>query len=102
MRFPSEFRVRPDSSLWSGHTRSIRRAGEICHAFPSARPHPGDRPAGRVHCCKRNPRPEEMLPMSEVTRILTAIEQGDPQAAAQLLPLVYNELRKLAARRMAR
>jgi RNA polymerase sigma factor (TIGR02999 family) len=39
--------------------------------------------------------------MSEVTRILSAIEQGDPQAAEQLLPLVYDELRKLAAERMA-
>jgi RNA polymerase sigma factor (TIGR02999 family) len=39
--------------------------------------------------------------MNDVTRILTAIEQGDGQAAAQLLPLVYDELRKLAAARMA-
>ena len=39
--------------------------------------------------------------MSEVTQILSAIEQGDPQAACQLLPLVYDELRKLAAQRMA-
>jgi RNA polymerase sigma factor (TIGR02999 family) len=39
--------------------------------------------------------------MSEVTRILSAIEQGDPQAAEQLLPLVYDELRKLAAEKMA-
>jgi RNA polymerase sigma factor (TIGR02999 family) len=39
--------------------------------------------------------------VSDVTRILTAIEQGDPQAADQLLPLVYEELRKLAAARMA-
>src|SRR5262245_3740963 len=39
--------------------------------------------------------------MSEVTRILSAIEQGDPHAAEQLLPLVYDELRKLAAERMA-
>jgi RNA polymerase sigma factor (TIGR02999 family) len=39
--------------------------------------------------------------MSEVTRILSAIEQGGPQAAAQLLPLVYEELRKLAAARLA-
>ncbi len=39
--------------------------------------------------------------MSDVTRILSAIEQGDPQAADQLLPLVYDELRKLAAARMA-
>ena len=39
--------------------------------------------------------------MSEVTRILSAIEQGDPRAAEQLLPLVYDELRQLAAERMA-
>ena len=39
--------------------------------------------------------------MSEVTRILSAIEQGDPQAASQLLPLVYDELRKLAAQKLA-
>ena len=39
--------------------------------------------------------------MSEVTRILDAIQQGDPNAAEELLPLVYDELRKLAAHRMA-
>jgi RNA polymerase sigma factor (TIGR02999 family) len=39
--------------------------------------------------------------MNEVTRILSAIDQGDPHAAAQLLPLVYDELRKLAAQKMA-
>jgi RNA polymerase sigma factor (TIGR02999 family) len=39
--------------------------------------------------------------MADVTQILNAIEQGDPQAAADLLPLVYGELRKLAAERMA-
>src|SRR5437870_6416781 len=39
--------------------------------------------------------------MSEVTRILFALEQGDPHAAEQLLPLVYEELRKLAAQKMA-
>ena len=39
--------------------------------------------------------------MSDVTRILSAIEDGDPQAAEQLLPLVYEELRKLAAQKMA-
>src|SRR5579864_3391643 len=39
--------------------------------------------------------------MSEVTRILSAIEQGDPHAAEQLLPLVYEELRKLAAQKLA-
>jgi RNA polymerase sigma factor (TIGR02999 family) len=40
--------------------------------------------------------------MSEVTRILSAIEQGDPHAADQLLPLVYDELRRLAMRKLAR
>jgi RNA polymerase sigma factor (TIGR02999 family) len=40
-------------------------------------------------------------PVSDVTRILSAIEQGDPHAAEQLLPLVYDELRRLAAQRMA-
>jgi RNA polymerase sigma factor (TIGR02999 family) len=39
--------------------------------------------------------------MSEVTRILSAIDQGDPHAAQQLLPLVYDELRKLAAQKLA-
>jgi RNA polymerase sigma factor (TIGR02999 family) len=39
--------------------------------------------------------------MSEVTRILSAIEQGDPSAAEQLLPLVYDELRRLAAQRLS-
>ena len=39
--------------------------------------------------------------MSDITRILEAIEQGDPKAADELLPLVYEELRKLAAHKMA-
>src|ERR1017187_1124035 len=39
--------------------------------------------------------------MSDVTHILQAIQQGDPKAADELLPLVYEELRKLAAHRMA-
>src|SRR5262245_2631207 len=40
--------------------------------------------------------------MSEVTRSLSAIEQGDPHAAEKLLPLVYDELRRLAAQKLAR
>jgi RNA polymerase sigma factor (TIGR02999 family) len=40
--------------------------------------------------------------MSEVTHILSAVEQGDPQAAERLLPLVYEELRRLAAQKLAR
>jgi RNA polymerase sigma factor (TIGR02999 family) len=39
--------------------------------------------------------------MTDVTRILSAIEEGDPHAAEQLLPLVYDELRKLAAAKLA-
>ena len=39
--------------------------------------------------------------MNEVTRILEAIQQGDPQAADKLLPLVYDELRQLAARKLS-
>ena len=40
--------------------------------------------------------------MNAVTRVLNAIDQGDPQAASQLLPLVYDELRRLAARKLSR
>jgi RNA polymerase sigma factor (TIGR02999 family) len=42
-----------------------------------------------------------VLSMSEVTRVLSAIEEGDPHAAEQLLPLVYQELRQLAAQKLA-
>src|SRR5262249_28674632 len=50
----------------------------------------------------RNPRRvRNGEPMSEVTRILSAIERGEPSAAEQLLPLVYDELRMLAAQRLA-
>src|SRR4051794_36967658 len=42
-----------------------------------------------------------LVSMTEVTRILSAIEQGDPQAAGQLLPLVYDELRQVAAQKLA-
>jgi hypothetical protein len=38
--------------------------------------------------------------MSEVTRVLSALEWGDPRAAEKLVPLVYDELRKLAAQRL--
>src|SRR5207302_5617212 len=39
--------------------------------------------------------------MTEITHVLKAIDAGDPHAAAQLLPLVYEELRQLAAQRLA-
>ena len=43
-----------------------------------------------------------VAPMYDITRILSAIEQGDPHAAEQLLPLVYDELRRLAAQKLAK
>jgi RNA polymerase sigma factor (TIGR02999 family) len=46
--------------------------------------------------------PRQAPAMSDVTRILSAIEQGDPRATEQLLPLVYDELRRLAAAKLAR
>ena len=45
--------------------------------------------------------PSAAVSMNDVTRILSAIEQGDAQAAEQLLRLVYDELRKLAAQRLS-
>src|SRR5262249_37405073 len=63
--------------------------------------HSGSRPRSRLECGKHKRRSGRVPPMSEVTRILSAIEQGDPHASAQLLPLVYDELRKLAARKLA-
>src|SRR6476660_8044963 len=49
-----------------------------------------------------NLRPVPPDPMNDVTRILSAIEQGDPRASEELLPLVYRELRRLARQRLAR
>src|SRR5437899_1415828 len=60
---------------------------------------PRSRILARTSC--RELEPFGDVSMNEVTRILNAIEQGDPHAAAQLLPLVYDELRKLAAQKMA-
>lgn len=50
---------------------------------------------------ERNRKHDNIAAMSDVTRILTAIEDGDPHAAEQLLPLVYDELRKLAVQKLA-
>jgi RNA polymerase sigma factor (TIGR02999 family) len=50
---------------------------------------------------RRNLQSFQVTLMSEVTRILSAIEQGDPHAAERLLPLVYDELRQLAAAKLA-
>jgi RNA polymerase sigma factor (TIGR02999 family) len=57
-----------------------------------------DKPPGRL---LTTPAAVILAPMSEVMRILSALERGDPHAADQLLPLVYDELRKLAAQKLA-
>src|SRR5262245_13605474 len=49
----------------------------------------------------RNPAEWDPRQMTEVTQLLHALDRGDPEAAAQLLPLVYDELRRLAAARLA-
>ena len=65
---------------------------------------------GQISLSLLNPRGNKLLVrialgivrgMSDVTRILSAIEGGDPQAAEKLLPLVYEELRRLAAAKLA-
>jgi RNA polymerase sigma factor (TIGR02999 family) len=62
----------------------------------------GGPPTGWLYCGQVGiPLRQASRPRSEVTHILSAIEQGDPHAAAQLLPLVYDELRKLAAQKLA-
>src|SRR5437763_10150443 len=65
------------------------------------------RAAGRGVDLRQNdcPAPEDQrevpIPMTELSGLLSAIEQGDPHAAERLLPLVYDELRRLAAQRLA-
>src|SRR5262249_26459013 len=57
-----------------------------------------------LECRSEKPprQPWEAVSMNDVTRILSAVEHGDARAAEQLLPLVYDELRRLAAAKMAR
>jgi hypothetical protein len=54
-----------------------------------------------LSACGDTPAPLCSPVMSDVTAILNAIERGDAQAASQLLPLVYDELRRLAAQKLA-
>src|SRR5205823_1409418 len=69
------------------------------HAGPSEHPRPSGLASG---ASSGRGGPRRMRPMNDVTRILAAIEQGDPRVAEQLLPLVYDELRTLAARKLGR
>src|SRR5688572_10615246 len=62
-----------------------------CFALPCAMP----------RCRQSHNNTDIIVGMSDVTRILSEIEAGDPAAAEQLLPLVYDELRKLAAAKLA-
>jgi RNA polymerase sigma factor (TIGR02999 family) len=74
---------------------SDRRAPEVrCHS-------PGNLYLEGVNYRKLHSQSEEVSPMSEVTRVLSALEQGDPEAAGQLLALVYEDLRKMAAQKLA-
>src|SRR5206468_6032575 len=68
---------------------------------PAVRPFPGLPPGRATPFLQRAAAAVIFTSMSEVTRILSAIEQGDPHAAKQLLPLVYEELRQLAAQKLA-
>src|ERR1700688_4532775 len=67
----------------------------VCSSFFCVMSQTADRREGAADV------PALWVAMSEVTQILSAIEQGDPHAAEQLLPLVYDELRKLAAQKLA-
>ena len=58
-------------------------------------------PGARFSVAGRSAARGMLAGMADVTQILSAIEAGDPHAAAELLPLVYDELRKLAAARLA-
>ncbi len=73
----------PAAGLFSKHYRDFELAGELAR-----------RVLLQCNVCR--------TAMNDVTRILSAIEAGTPQAADELLPLVYNELRKLAGARLAR
>src|SRR5262249_1450904 len=79
---------------------SVRRAlGTSACARMSRGP---ERASFRPPSCETSRSPRRRLPrMTDGTGILSAIEQGDPHAATQLLPLVYDELRTLAAQKLA-
>ena len=55
----------------------------------------------RLNACDAPARPVSSTLMADVTELLSAIEAGDPHAAGQLLPLIYDELRRLAGQRLA-
>src|SRR5262245_25115628 len=87
----------PWPSLWPpSSSRSAKGPASCC---PLSLFIPGRSRVGALHSGQRLFGRDSA--MSDVTRILSAIDQGDAQAAEQLLPLVYDELRKLAAQKLA-
>jgi RNA polymerase sigma factor (TIGR02999 family) len=78
-----------------------RRQDDITGLWKSGRITLAVAPGCVVFWSRTTPRRGILAAVADVTRILTAVERGDPQAAAELLPLVYNELRDLAAARLA-
>src|SRR5262249_21347976 len=71
-------------------------------APPPNGPRGAELSAGRPGAgCRRPGGGPGAAPLSDVTRVLAAIERGDPRAAEQLLPLVYDQLRQLAAQKLA-
>src|SRR5258705_12556412 len=74
----------------------IKRAGSVQQPSNPASP-PGTEPQWFLRLA--HPR-GIVAAMGPVTQILSAIEQGDPQAAGELLPLVYDEMRKLASQKL--
>src|SRR5262245_21215575 len=81
---------------------TLGAVGILCHGSHLRRavPHAGF-PQSLRACWPRSPGVDSGV-MSDVTRLLNALDQGDPHAASQLLPLVYEELRRLAAQKLAR
>src|SRR5262245_30342694 len=86
-------RSRPASWRWSGrHAREAR---------PASTPSTSTEPALLGFWSRAAPTADILVGMPDVTQLLDAAAAGDPKAAAELLPLVYDELRKLATTRMA-
>src|SRR5439155_3689558 len=81
--------------------RSVNQPSRVSRKNAAWTPVAGSAPLRLVYSGQPKHFPTTVPAMSEVTRILSAIEQGQPHAAEELLPLVYDELRKLAAQRLA-
>jgi RNA polymerase sigma factor (TIGR02999 family) len=114
---PSPQRCHPPAPDWqqAEEVQDLRPGGGYTHGWPRIAGNNGWLKTLNVQGRQRFRNPgqefaEDVLltrsshsvsPMNEVTRILSAIDQGDPNAAAELLPLVYDELRQLATHKLA-